>query len=147
MKPHITLTAINGRFAGKQFVLSEPGTYLVGRSEDCEVPIPNEFQYRTVSRHHCLLQVNPPEIGVRDLGSRNGTFVNGMRIGRNLGHEPEDHEERPATGGCELRNGDELRVADISFWVTVFEEHPFMERVPGDAPKMAAQSGSKPSMN
>jgi pSer/pThr/pTyr-binding forkhead associated (FHA) protein len=34
-----------------------------------------------VSRLHCLFDIDPPTVRVRDLGSRNGTFVNGMRIG------------------------------------------------------------------
>jgi DNA-binding NarL/FixJ family response regulator len=33
-----------------------------------------------VSRRHCLVDVDPPEVRVTDLGSRNGTYVNGQRI-------------------------------------------------------------------
>jgi pSer/pThr/pTyr-binding forkhead associated (FHA) protein len=34
----------------------------------------------TVCRHHCLLDVGPPRISVLDLGSRNGTYIYGLRI-------------------------------------------------------------------
>ncbi|KYC36281.1 hypothetical protein WA1_52005 [Scytonema hofmannii PCC 7110] len=34
------------------------------------------------SRYHCLLDINPPDIRVRDFGSRNGTYVNGKKIGQ-----------------------------------------------------------------
>ncbi len=35
---------------------------------------------RFFSRHHCLLEINPPHCLLRDLGSTNGTFVNGRRV-------------------------------------------------------------------
>jgi pSer/pThr/pTyr-binding forkhead associated (FHA) protein len=34
----------------------------------------------TISRYHCLLDINSPDIRVRDLGSLNGTIVNGKKI-------------------------------------------------------------------
>jgi hypothetical protein len=53
-----------------------PGTMLLGRLEDCAVV----FEDPNVSRHHA--QIDSDERGwvVRDLGSTNGTFVNGKRI-------------------------------------------------------------------
>jgi pSer/pThr/pTyr-binding forkhead associated (FHA) protein len=35
-----------------------------------------------ISRYHCLLDINSPDIRVRDLGSLNGTIVNGKKIGQ-----------------------------------------------------------------
>ena len=50
---------------------------LIGREEDCHLRPESEF----VSRHHCVLLLDEYTLRIRDLGSKNGTFVNGRRIG------------------------------------------------------------------
>jgi FHA domain-containing protein len=64
------------------------GKSLIGRSEECDVFLVDP----SVSRTHAIVEVVDGEPNVRDLGSTNGTFVNGMRV------------ESSA-----LRSGDELR--------------------------------------
>jgi pSer/pThr/pTyr-binding forkhead associated (FHA) protein len=54
-----------------------PGKLLVGRAEDCDVQVTSEF----VSGHHCVLLTDEYALRIRDLGSKNGTIVNGRRIG------------------------------------------------------------------
>lgn len=49
---------------------------VLGRREDCQIRIP----LANVSRQHCELRVEGNSVLVRDLGSSNGTFVNGQRI-------------------------------------------------------------------
>jgi CheY-like chemotaxis protein len=49
---------------------------LVGRSSDCDYQIPQPL----ISRRHCLFHLRDGDIWVQDLGSLNGTFVNGERI-------------------------------------------------------------------
>src|SRR5262249_25390810 len=58
------------------FRLDQARAYLVGRAVECDVVIDDT----SVSRRHAELQVAPPGLDVRDLGSRNGTFVDGTRI-------------------------------------------------------------------
>src|SRR4051794_20907544 len=53
-----------------------PGTYCLGRSLECDLVVSNE----TVSRRHAEITVGEAGVQVRDLGSRNGTFVGGKRI-------------------------------------------------------------------
>ena len=50
---------------------------MIGRSEDSHFCLPQD---RFFSRHHCILEIAPPQAFIRDLGSTNGTFVNGMRV-------------------------------------------------------------------
>jgi predicted component of type VI protein secretion system len=49
---------------------------LFGRKEDCQIRIP----VSSVSREHCELRVEGEKAVVRDLGSSNGTYVNGERV-------------------------------------------------------------------
>jgi pSer/pThr/pTyr-binding forkhead associated (FHA) protein len=50
--------------------------FLIGRGPDCDLRLP----VSSVSRHHCLLHVTQDSVSVTDLGSANGTFVNGQRV-------------------------------------------------------------------
>lgn len=54
----------------------QPGTYLVGRDENATLRIP----MKSVSRSHCELSVEDDRVSVKDLGSTNGTMVNGQRV-------------------------------------------------------------------
>ena len=54
---------------------------MLGRAAECYPRLPDELPYQDISRRHCLLSVNLPELRLRDLGSTNGTFVNGARLG------------------------------------------------------------------
>jgi pSer/pThr/pTyr-binding forkhead associated (FHA) protein len=119
MVANITLTAENGPFKGKSYVFTRNQRCLVGRSKDCDFQLPGDFEFMTVSRHHCLLDLEPPRISVLDLGSRNGTYINGLRI-----CPYEDRHHRGAAldapfAQYELADGDELKLADMAFTVHV----------------------------
>lgn len=51
---------------------------LVGRREQCDVVL----RFANVSAHHCQMSVEQGYWFVKDMGSRNGTKVNGKRITR-----------------------------------------------------------------
>ena len=67
---------------------------VVGRHRWCHVRIASP----RVSRHHCCLALDRDGVLVRDLGSTNGTRINGRRVDREV-----------------LRPGDELSVADCRY--------------------------------
>lgn len=54
----------------------ELGTYVVGRSTGCDLPVYD----LTISRQHARLEVSKKSIRITDLNSRNGTFLNGKQI-------------------------------------------------------------------
>jgi predicted component of type VI protein secretion system len=70
------LSIVSGPHAGETIEIKR-GKLLVGREEDCQLRPDSEF----VSRHHCVVLLDEYTLRVRDLGSKNGTFVNGHRIG------------------------------------------------------------------
>jgi serine/threonine-protein kinase len=119
MPARVTLTITAGPCAGQQFVFDERGVSILGRASDCH-PRVRERERRRVSRHHCLLDVNPPDARVRDFGSLNGTFVNGQKIGqRPRGTRPEQ-ADRDAFPEHDLKEGDEIRLGDTVFRVSIF---------------------------
>lgn len=67
---------IAGPHTGRVFTFDQHETFLIGRSESAHFCLPED---RYFSRHHCLLEIAPPQCFLRDLGSTNGTFVNGQR--------------------------------------------------------------------
>lgn len=73
----VTLRVIAGPQTGRVFTFEQHETFLIGRSEDAHFCLPHD---RYFSRHHCLLEIAPPQCFLRDLGSTNGTFVNGIRV-------------------------------------------------------------------
>lgn len=70
-----SLAVILGADAGKVFRLTSPRTVL-GRGADCDVQLTDS----EVSRRHAMLEIRGDEITVKDLGSTNGTFVEGVRV-------------------------------------------------------------------
>ena len=59
----------------KAFLLPSSVT-VIGRRSDCDLYIP----LMPISRRHCQLSHNEGVLKIRDLGSRNGTYLNGKRI-------------------------------------------------------------------
>ncbi len=73
----VTLRVVAGPQVGRVFTFDQHDTFMIGRSEDAHFCLPHD---RFFSRHHCLLEIAPPQTFLRDLGSTNGTFVNGIRV-------------------------------------------------------------------
>lgn len=73
----VSLHVVAGPQTGRDFTFDQHDTFMIGRSEDSHFCL---SQDRFFSRHHCILEIAPPQAFIRDLGSTNGTFVNGMRV-------------------------------------------------------------------
>lgn len=73
----VTLHVVAGPQTGRDFTFDQHDTFMIGRSEDSQFCLPQD---RYFSRHHCILEIAPPQAFLRDLGSTNGTYVNGMRV-------------------------------------------------------------------
>src|SRR4030088_150984 len=71
----VQLIVVQGKPEGKIIPLQTP-TFKIGRGEMCHLR-PNSEQ---VSREHAEFQITSGTVTVRDLGSRNGTLVNGKAL-------------------------------------------------------------------
>ena len=94
---HVKLKIFRGASAGKVVTIRGPRFYI-GRSEECNLRANSD----AISRRHCAITVTETEVRIRDLDSRNGTFVNGERI---------ESEQK-------IQMGDQLRVGPLEFLVT-----------------------------
>ncbi|AGA26873.1 FHA domain-containing protein [Singulisphaera acidiphila] len=108
------LLIVRGRGASTTVKLAD-GVTTVGRQDDCQLRIKSS----QVSRKHCELFEKKGLLLVKDLGSSNGTFVNGKRI----------QEQRV------LEPGDELTIGQLLFKVAKVGQAP---------PKTPAAAAVKP---
>lgn len=98
--------------SGRRFLFEEHDTFVVGREPGCHIELPND---PAVSRHHFLLEVHPPCACLRDLGSLNGTFVNGQRV---AGERSDcDGSGLTQNAGVFLADGDTIRVGETEIQV------------------------------
>lgn len=106
--PQVVLTITHGPSTGKELVLAERSTCIIGRDKDCHLRFPRNKEHQRISRHHCLVEVNLPDVRIRDLDSLNGTWVNGVEIGRRpRGAMPRDQLIAPEH---DIKHGDEVRL-------------------------------------
>jgi len=98
----IKLLVIQGKPQGKFLLFRVGRDYMFGRGPECHIRPNSEW----VSRQHCLLRVTTEGTLIRDLGSRNGTLVNGVRL----------------RGEQRLKQDDLLQVGPIVFKVLDLQE-------------------------
>jgi len=119
MNSKVTLTITSGNLKGREFTFDTRTTCIIGRAKDCHPKIPDDEKHRTISRYHCLLDINPPDIRVRDFGSKNGTFVNGKKIGQREAHQTPEEAAQIQFPEYDLQGGDEFTLSDTCFRVGV----------------------------
>lgn len=103
----LRIVGITGSQAGRAFDLANEVT--IGRESTCTIPLANDS---AVSRRHARLVWLQGLPMIEDLGSRNGTFLNGARI----------TQARPVSSGDEVRIGSE-----------VFRVEAVLDSIPGQS--------------
>ena len=97
----LRLTVVRGDADRPPYEVNLTDRLVIGRAANCDVPLTDD---KEVSRNHCELTLEDEVIRIADLGSKNGTLVNGV----------------PISGSYQLKNDDiilvgktELRVAIV----------------------------------
>ena len=75
---HYLLKFISGKYQGGEFPIAPGREIMVGRSNDLDVVLVEDM----VSRKHARITYANDTLSIEDLGSTNGTFVNGEKIKR-----------------------------------------------------------------
>lgn len=119
MPTQVTLTITEGNLKGQDFTFDSRTTCIMGRANDCHPQLPDDEAHRTISRYHCLLDINPPDIRVRDFGSLNGTYVNGKKIGQRQPHQTPSQGAASKFPEYDLQEGDVIQLGDTIFRVSV----------------------------
>ncbi|MGK7875332.1 MAG: FHA domain-containing protein [Xenococcaceae cyanobacterium] len=119
MSASVTLTITSGSLKGQKFVFREPTTCIIGRGHNCNPKLPDDKVHRTISRYHCLLEINPPHIRVRDFGSLNGTYVNGQKIGQRQFNQTPSEGDHMSFPEYELLEGDVIQLGNTVFRVGI----------------------------
>jgi hypothetical protein len=134
MPSTVTLCVVHGPLRGAEFVFTERTTTIVGRAADCTPRLPGDAGHRTVSRHHCLIDINPPAVRIRDFGSLNGTYINGVPIGRwDRNRLPPDHgvaREHDLVDGDRVRLGNTVMLVRIRHTPTNRRRPPVTKALP-----------------
>ena len=73
----IVLEVLAGASAGRELSFDEQTSFVIGRANEAGLRLLDD---RHVGKRHCRLVVDPPVCRLEDLGSRNGTAVNGRRV-------------------------------------------------------------------
>jgi DNA-binding winged helix-turn-helix (wHTH) protein len=80
------------------------GDNVLGRADDCDVSL----KLDSISRHHAAITVAGTRVTIRDLQSKNGTFVSGRRI----------------DGTMDLRDGDDIRLGSVALMFRLIRRDP-----------------------
>ncbi len=99
----VKLRVIGGKNDGREIKIGVP-QFVIGRGEDAHLRPSSDL----ISRNHCALKIENASLTIVDLGSRNGTFINGQQI-----HEP-----------YLAKVGDTLRVGRLQFEVLIDHVQP-----------------------
>jgi hypothetical protein len=116
MPGKVKLEIVQGVMKSKLFEFKEHDTFVLGRTPDCHVCLPDDPM---VSRHQFILEVNPPDARLRDLGSLNGTFVNGTKHGGRQENETPEEGAKRKYPEVDLKDGDSIAVGETVFKVCV----------------------------
>ncbi len=99
----VVLRVLGGKNDGREIAITTP-EFIIGRGDNAQLRPTSDL----ISRNHCAIRLIDRKVVIEDLGSRNGTFVNGEAL----------------TGSYEAKAGDNLRVGRLQFEILIDHVKP-----------------------
>jgi pSer/pThr/pTyr-binding forkhead associated (FHA) protein len=121
--PGYALRFISGKYQGGEFPLKVDREIIIGRSSDLDMVLVEDM----VSRKHAKISTSNGQVIIQDLGSTNGTFVNGEKIKR-----------------VRLREGDRILIGTSIIKLVTVEQTNAEVPLPGAGPEQR-QFGQQPT--
>lgn len=118
LQPTLSILS-SGVYATVDVLVDRP--LRIGREADNDIRLPGDL---SMSRHHALFTPSAEGLFVEDVGSTNGTFVNGRRIAR-----------------APLNHNDRLRIGDTLLQVRYDSARPSSSRTPVPSPSPSRPRG------
>lgn len=118
------LKILGGKYQGKLIPLATK-RFLVGREQDCHLRPNSEL----VSRHHCVFVTDDYAVRLRDLGSTNGTRVNGDLV----------------RGEIILKPGDRITIGRLELELVIRQAAEVAAKAPAAASAAATAAGAAPA--
>lgn len=103
----VRLKVIGGKNDNREIRIAVP-EFIIGRGEEAHLKPSSDL----ISRVHCSIQVGDGKVIVKDMGSRNGTFLNGVQLSE----------------AVEAKAGDVLRVGRLQFEMMIDHAQPSIKR-------------------
>jgi len=94
----VKLRVMKGAQAGREVAIPV-AEFFIGRGEECHLRPRSD----AISRKHCAVVVGEHQVRVRDLGSKNGSYVNGKRV----------------EGEQIVQSGDQFQVGPLEFEIVI----------------------------
>jgi pSer/pThr/pTyr-binding forkhead associated (FHA) protein len=122
----VKLVIANGKQAGQEIPVKS-AKFVIGRGEDCQL----RPQSHLISRRHCAVLVDAGSAAVEDLGSTNGTLLNGEKL----------------VGRHSLKSGDRIKVGLLELEVQLpvglgGKSKPKVESIQEAAARTAAKAAA-----
>jgi len=121
--PKYILRGVSGPVFGKMYPVAGPT--VIGRAPECGIPVTVD----EISRRHVELKPVADGLSVEDLGSANGTYVNGQRVQKGF-----------------MKPGDELRLDAVRFMLVAPGQEVSATRKPDGAAAASGSSGGSGKM-
>ena len=94
-KQQVFLKVMGDEDEEKEIIEIVENDNLIGRTPECNI----QFQVENVSRKHALITFREDEYWLEDLDSKNGTYINGVKIAK-----------------CVLRNDDQIDIGGVKMY-------------------------------
>lgn len=120
MAKKVRIEIVAGPHRGRVFNFPERVRCTIGRASDCYLRLYGDDRDEVISRHHCIFTIDQDEVKLTDLGSLNGTKVNGVLVQPLPDIENLTTECRQSHKTIQLHHLDLIEIGETVMQLTVY---------------------------